>query len=655
MMSTLKYHLFAVSALLLLAGCGDDAAELAAVEKPLLVRASVSAPDECRAEWRDGDSFGLWSRTAHFRDDNVPFVLQGDASEGCFGGAVSASAHGEPHTLHALYAYKENCGFDASYLAVRIPTVQKQLGDACDLMQNAFLTASAVDADLAGGAAALSFTTPCAVLKLSFDASGTGAASKRIVEVGIVSERPVAGNLVYDLEEGRIEIPASGRTVRTVLAHRPELSAVTPVYMVVQPADLAGSEVSVSVLCEDKSVINMVLHPSVALEAGAVGEIGIPLAELIASGDAEFDEFRVDLSENGTANCYIVTHADKYKFQPTVGNSSDRPEGMVRADWLWMSEADLITDVKYGKSGVTFDAGDRRGNAVIAAFDAEGRIVWSWHIWLTDDPTVGAHCGVSDSYVLLDRNLGATSTEPFDVASYGLYYQWGRKDPFIGQNNPGTTTRFQESTAFSDITAPHVVNGGYAFTTAPNTSVGTSRAEAIGYVTGHPMTFVYNADATNGQVWWNSAFTEYEDLWGTKAKKTIYDPCPPGYRVPRTEYSFGGDLTGQWEVLSETTEAGRNRYCFGYRGPSGGEVRSYYPAAGLRYGMRTTHASSGTSAEGGATGYVGAAGYYLSNTLRPSTSQVWIMELDPGSNIFYGSRRNNGFVARGASVRCERE
>lgn len=31
----------------------------------------------------------------------------------------------------------------------------------------------------------------------------------------------------------------------------------------------------------------------------------------------------------------------------------------------------------------------------------------------------------------MDRNLGAETTSAYDVKTKGLYYQWGRKDPFI--------------------------------------------------------------------------------------------------------------------------------------------------------------------------------------------------------------------------------
>ena len=170
------------------------------------------------------------------------------------------------------------------------------------------------------------------------------------------------------------------------------------------------------------------------------------------------------------------------------------------------------------------------------------------------------------------------------------------------------------------------------------------------------MTFVYNVDATYGKSWWNSTFTEYEDLWGAGTTKSIYDPCPVGYRVPRNDLTFGGDIKAHWGVVSETLESGRERYHFEYLGPDGGDTAlGHYPAAGFRYHEYTTHASSNTSADGGSTGYVGAVGNYWSNLLRSKTLQVWMMELDPAADIFYGSRRNNGYSARGCSVRCERE
>ena len=41
----------------------------------------------------------------------------------------------------------------------------------------------------------------------------------------------------------------------------------------------------------------------------------------------------------------------------------------------------------------------------------------------------------------MDRNLGAISATRGDVGAIGLYYQWGRKDPFLGSSSISQTLR----------------------------------------------------------------------------------------------------------------------------------------------------------------------------------------------------------------------
>ena len=51
--------------------------------------------------------------------------------------------------------------------------------------------------------------------------------------------------------------------------------------------------------------------------------------------------------------------------------------------------------------------------------------LWSWHLWLTDEPKLIAG--------FMDRNLGAFSSSPSGGSkSYGLLFQFGRKDAFVG-------------------------------------------------------------------------------------------------------------------------------------------------------------------------------------------------------------------------------
>ena len=146
------------------------------------------------------------------------------------------------------------------------------------------------------------------------------------------------------------------------------------------------------------------------------------------------------LSTDGTANCYIISESGSYKFTPTKGNSSESVGTIASLEVLWESfgnpvrpsVGDLVKNVKYENGVISFETPSpfKKGNAVIAAKDASGKILWSWHIWLTDQPEGQVY--YNNAGTLMDRNLGATSTTPGDVCAFGLLYQWGRKDPFVG-------------------------------------------------------------------------------------------------------------------------------------------------------------------------------------------------------------------------------
>lgn len=161
----------------------------------------------------------------------------------------------------------------------------------------------------------------------------------------------------------------------------------------------------------------------------------------------------IDLSRDGTANCYIVSEAGDYMFDAAVrGNGSGDDAAIaladgMKADWLWVTkglEQEIsAVSLDAGKGRIFFTAaGAAKGNAVIALADAAGEIVWSWHLWFTPEPRMVTY---ANGRVLLDRSLGAVGTTPGSAEAYGLYYQWGRKDPFCGGTAPETS-----ATAFAD-------------------------------------------------------------------------------------------------------------------------------------------------------------------------------------------------------------
>ncbi len=241
----------------------------------------------------------------------------------------------------------------------------------------------------------------------------------------------------------------------------------------------------------------------------------------------------VNLSENGTANCYIVPAQGKYKFEAVKGNSSETVGDVKGVKVLWESFGDdrtpevgeiIKTDASYSDGYILFSANDSyvEGNAVIAAFSdeecSEGNVLWSWHLWVTSADLEG----LSQTYnngvgVMMDRNLGAISNDVMEtrVNCSGMLYQWGRKDPFISVYRSGDNKFTETSTS---VEMPSAVDS--------DQTTGT-----IDYSVSHPDTFI------KGQDWLFHSDTDHGDSrWALE--KTIYDPCPVGYKVPESRTWF---------------------------------------------------------------------------------------------------------------------
>ena len=179
---------------------------------------------------------------------------------------------------------------------------------------------------------------------------------------------------------------------------------------------------------------------------------------------------------------------------------------------------------------------DVGGNALIGAYDENDKIIWSWHIWVCPDLYKASDAGNVNSgtiedwtlngYKMMDRNLGALSNQP-GVSSLGLLYQWGRKDPFIGAD------------AISE-TANHIVTtNNDAWGVHDEYDGGTrliNEKSVFEYITQNPQKLIQDGMSVK------LASTSGNYLWGTTkgfvgdatnvGLKTVYDPCPPGYRVP---------------------------------------------------------------------------------------------------------------------------
>lgn len=285
----------------------------------------------------------------------------------------------------------------------------------------------------------------------------------------------------------------------------------------------------------------------------------------IKQGGVPTSATAVDLSAQASANCYIIHTGGWYKFKADVrGNGvavESTPEitpaiSPASVDVLWCtfnsaevpeSKYAIVKSVELKDGYVLFNTDLKalpEGNAVIAAYDSSSNILWTWHIWSRKDAVRTYSCGASE---WMDYNLGALSNARANYASVGLYFQWGRKDPL----RSGVAEVYGGSQSFI----------GTAGSEWPETKLVDDTSTML-YSIEHPQShFVENGKThPNLDEWlWipregdnpPSKDKQKNDLWGGTGSsvtgKTMYDPCPAGYRVPsadqitevKTTYDFG--------------------------------------------------------------------------------------------------------------------
>lgn len=331
----------------------------------------------------------------------------------------------------------------------------------------------------------------------------------------------------------------------------------------------------------------------------------------------------IDLSSTESANCYIVSEAGVYKFKAVKGNSTAYCSEVASVTTLWEtfgtsdvpSVGDLVSDVCYMDGYIAFKTASvfKEGNAVVAAKDADGNILWSWHLWFTDKPQEQVY--YHDAGTLMDRNLGATSATPGDVGALGLLYQWGRKDPFLGS-----------SSISSDVLAQSTA-------TWPESVMSDENVGNIAYAVANPMTFItenyYNRDWYFDEV--GSTDTD-NDRWNDSSdRKTIYDPCPAGWRIPENIWGLAADETSLMRYDFDETNKGMN-----FSKLFGDDSVIWYPAPGYNYTSKT-----------GALANVSVSGAYW--TILPTTFPARTFELYHDSYVDFNTYANRAYAL---SVRC---
>ncbi|WP_267404423.1 MULTISPECIES: T9SS type A sorting domain-containing protein [unclassified Chryseobacterium] len=277
------------------------------------------------------------------------------------------------------------------------------------------------------------------------------------------------------------------------------------------------------------------------------------------------------------------------------------PDGKMVAEVLWEDVHGLIkTGASYSLE-LTDSAENakirvpvnksKKGNAVVA-LRINGEIYWSWHIWVTDDPTNGStyksYPGVTrqrsngvievipdSDWKWMDRNLGAISNSMTSSEwnrGGGLLYQWGRKDPIpslVTKSDDfyevsGTIGRIRHRQA-KNMTNAATIDNLTKYVTVSNALVENNMKLAVK----NPLSLIYvNKDDNTGQAYYNnnlnlpvnwfgkaSGIADAQlgelNLWSDNSQgkiittnynadananpyrdKSPFDPCPNGWRIP---------------------------------------------------------------------------------------------------------------------------
>lgn len=334
---------------------------------------------------------------------------------------------------------------------------------------------------------------------------------------------------------------------------------VTGVELAASSAELLIGEtcqIEAKVLPENASNKN-VTYASSAEAVATVSATGLVTA--VAEGNAKITvttedkgktaEFDVTVVKGAqgfseTANCYITTEAGEYFFTPTKGSTSEAVDGIASAEVFWetvnTAEAPevgtVVSAASYKDGKIWFTVTETKGNAVLAARDAAGDIVWSWHIMNTLEPV--NEVTLSTGVVAMDRNLGALALT--GDLSYGMIYEWGRKDPFPNGVvlEDGTTTRCKATRTLNSVNSNFHDLGVFV-----NGDEGLAQALVWGTIENtikEPDIWVKGPGNGKGWDWYfytddGPTVEDMDARWGLGVEKTMYDPCPAGYKVPSKE------------------------------------------------------------------------------------------------------------------------
>ena len=304
-----------------------------------------------------------------------------------------------------------------------------------------------------------------------------------------------------------------------------------------------------------------------------------------------FYKFKADVKGNGVVPSQLESVAGETAIAPKSAlvlwyNTLQTSNNWVDESPVYVSSVSLDSDgyIKFYTPDVFVP-----GNVVIAAFAEEGvtyenitvdenkcinnaTLLWSWNIWAAEGYDPEATAVISGGKTFMDRNIGAAISGVGSIGNYepayavGNYYQWGRKDPFpsiadycnyypcqyantlIGTPTytPIVALRVHGQSAAKNVNnqvwgyrtkEDGSFNMDSSWHTIERNSIGapsSSNSVFSGYAVEHPYVYILNSKYPDGGYypWMTTNDQSYRAFWGgADSNKTLFDPCPVGWRV----------------------------------------------------------------------------------------------------------------------------
>lgn len=483
----------------------------AVIEKTADTRTALEGTLEdevMRTVWVPSDTIGVVAWRSSMRNNETVEKFRTDITENAetatFEGNVATSSQ-----YHAFYPYQPSLRNSNNRFVFELPQNQRYVAGSFDPEATPMVAKAAYGKSF-------EFQNLCGLLALKMTGEEAVKAITFIGKDEAGNSLPLSGTFSVDMNYEEVpELTAGEPDVNPDLLSSLTSNSVTltcdtpvqlsetavPFFFVLPPATYSSFMIMVHT-ADGKVMVKEATKPITIERSHVKPTAALQYAESVY----------VNLSETGWANSYIVSEAGMYSFvADVIGNgefgliedagfhTTDASINPYSAEILWQDSDDVIAGAAYVNGQVRFYAMGKEGNALVAVKDESGNILWSWHIWAVGDQIIEHTYTTNEgkSFVVMDRHLGSISAEVGDEGG-ALYYQWGRKDPFIfNGSNLEASFRGQFANLLEAISAPTHYPQGDDWVADPSTS-----------------------------------------LW-SKTAKTIYDPCPEGWRVSSSEIWSG--------------------------------------------------------------------------------------------------------------------